>query len=149
MIFCTSHIRKPKNMQKKESFQAGMTWQCGRISDHRMSQRLYGWNTFIMWCLRVSRNGHSPMWKIRIGVFKVLLACTLVTLFSSFRMRSGWVDFFIKSIFYWLFFINIFNRQIFFLAGYDSWGRVKPDRAFCWNTYAEWWPPKRGATVRI
>jgi len=33
-------------MRKKESFQTGMTWQFGRMSDQRMSQRLYEHNTF-------------------------------------------------------------------------------------------------------
>ena len=39
--------KSQKNIQKKESFQAGRTWWFGRMSDYRMSRRLYGRNIYI------------------------------------------------------------------------------------------------------
>jgi hypothetical protein len=37
MIFGMTRKKKPKNMQKKESFEVGMTWWFGRISDQHTS----------------------------------------------------------------------------------------------------------------
>ena len=55
---------------------------------------------------------------------------------------------FLLLLFYFLFFINIFNWQHFYLAGYDFWTHAKSDETFCWNACAEWWSPKRGAVIQ-
>jgi hypothetical protein len=67
-----------------------------------------------------------------------------------FVSHAKWVIrfFLITSIFFMCYvFVNLFNWQHFYLVGYDSWIWAMPDEAFCWSTCAEWWPPKRGATV--
>ena len=47
-IFGTKRKRKPKNIRKKKSFQAGRIWWFWRISDHYTSRRLCGLNIFSM-----------------------------------------------------------------------------------------------------
>jgi hypothetical protein len=141
--------KKAKKHVKKKSFQAGMTWRFERILDHHTSHRLCGKNRLNTWRACVSCDDHSPVQKIKTGVFTVLLPNILTAPFHSFRMRSRWYDFFLlHPFFYLLFFINIFNWKYFYLTGYGSWTRAKPDWAFCWSACAGWWSPKKGATVR-
>jgi hypothetical protein len=53
-----------------------------------------------------------------------------------FILHAKWmVGFFLLHPFLLVFFINIFNWQHLYAAGYGSWMQVKPDGAFCWNVY--------------
>jgi len=47
-------------------------------------------NTFSTRRPHISRDSHNPVHKIIIGVLMVLLPCTLVAPFFSFRMRNKW-----------------------------------------------------------
>ena len=73
-------------------------------------------------------------------VFNSLQKIVQIVLFSFF--------FHYIHFFYLLFFINIFNRQHFYLASYNLWTWVKPDEAFYWNAFTEWWPLKKNVAVR-
>jgi hypothetical protein len=103
-------------------------------------------NTFNTWCPSVSYDKHNPVWETRDAKFMVPLPLTPATSFRWFRMQNGWF-FLITPIFNLLFFINIFNWQHFYLASYSSSTWAKLNGAFCGNTRAEWWLPKKGATV--
>jgi cellulose synthase/poly-beta-1,6-N-acetylglucosamine synthase-like glycosyltransferase len=129
VIFLMRCKRKQKNIREKASFQPRMTWWLGRISDRHISQRMHGRTIFSMW---------SPIWRTVIDMF------TVPFVLHAKRMV---IFFWLLPFFYLLVFINIFNWQHFYLASYSSWTRAKPDRTFCWNTCAKWWPPKKDATV--
>jgi hypothetical protein len=89
---------------------------------------------------------YSPMWGTGAGKFMVSLLRTPAAPFCFLVCDADCKIFFSVTSFF-KFFINIFNWQYIFFAGYDSWTWTKPNGAFCENARAKWWPPKSGATV--
>ena len=56
------------------------------------------------------------------------------------------ICFFFFYILSFIFFINIFNWQYFYLAG-SLGSEPSPIKLFCWNACVEWWPLKRDVAV--
>jgi len=88
MIFYMRRKRNLKTMLEKTLYQAGMTWQFGRISNRHTSWRIYGQNIFSTWCPRVSHDAHSLVSGTRAGKFMVQLPHTPA--FCSFCMWNRW-----------------------------------------------------------
>jgi hypothetical protein len=76
MIFGMRNKKNLKNMLEKTFYQAGMTWQFGRISGRHTSWRIYGRNTFSTWCPIVSHDAHNPVKGTKDGKFRVRLPQT-------------------------------------------------------------------------
>jgi len=136
--------------QKKEKQCDRMMWRFRGILDHHISRRLIVWAEYIQHVTfadftRLSQSDAENRHR-HVHDFVTPHTNNSILFFSHAKQMLRYFFYYIHS-FFLLFFINIFNWHHFYLAGYGSWTRGKPDKAFCWNACVEWWPSKRGVTV--
>jgi len=127
VIFGTRHKKKQKHIREKESFQLGMTWQFGRI---QTTIYLRGY----MGRLHSTHDIHAFHLRITVWYGESTPACSRFYYHTYQRLCS--ICFACEADGK-IFFINIFNWQHFYFAGYDYWMGSKSDGTFCWNTCAE------------
>jgi hypothetical protein len=115
--FLVRGIKKSKKHAKKSVYQVGMTWRFGRISGDYMGRIHSAYDVWVFHMMIIVR-----CWELKLKNSRFRYYAHLQLHDVRFTCETdGKIYFNYIYFFNLLLFINIFNWQNFYLAGYGSW----------------------------